>query len=150
MPAKKNEPKYLLDTYGLREAFTTNDNAIRSSVISSLEKGDLAIMRSASDDLKGIDEDAYKDFQASVKSKKYIKTLNKHEAIRASLMNKFGANLFGRSPSPECFEAISICRKEGLTFVTSGKNLVDSKKITAKCKLSGVGTISLSDFASQV
>lgn len=148
MPAKTVDAKYLMDTYGLRAAFNSSDNAIRSSVISSLEKGELRVMRAASDDLKNLDEDAYADFQASVSSKKYIKTLNKHETIRASLMNKYGASIFGRSPSPECFEALAICATEGLCFVTSGKPLNDSNKIKQKCKLNGVSVMSLSEFSS--
>ena len=148
MPAKKKNAKYLIDTYGLREVFTSGDNAIRSAVISQLESGELQIMRSSSIDLKAADEDAYADFQASVASKKYIKTLIKHEKLRASLMTKFGASIFGRSPSLECFEAVAICVLKDLSFVTHGKALNGSRAIAKKCNLQNIKVLSLSEFST--
>jgi hypothetical protein len=148
MPATKNNAKYLIDAYGLREVFTNGDNVVRSTVISQLESGELRIMRSSSNDLKDIDEDAYADFQASVGSKKYIKTLIKHETLRASLMTKYGASIFGRSPSEECFEAMAICLSDNLTFVTHGKALNGCNKIVKGCKLKDAKVLSLPEFAN--
>ena len=142
-----SKAKYLIDLHGLREAFSTKNNHVRVAVIDAIEAGELLIVRSASDELKDIDEPAYESFQSSVSKKKYIKTASKHEATAASLINSYGASIFGVSPPAARFEAVAVCVCEKLDLVTSGKSHSECKKIVSKCKLSKPKVLSVDEFA---
>ena len=147
MPGKKASAQYLIDLHGLREALNSKSNEIRNSFIDALNSGELKVIRSASNELKDIDEKAYKDFQNVKEVNPYVTPTAADAALQSSLMSRNGTNIFGAAPPPDRFLALAICIREKLILLSAGKALKECRKITKDCSMSMPNILSLAEFS---
>lgn len=142
-------PLWVIDLHGMREVLSTKKNSTKVAIIDAIEKGDMQILRSVSDELKAIYPDLYEDFKL-ISPKKYMKSPVVASVIVESLMECYDAGIFGSIPSAEHFEAVAVAHHAGVVLVTSGKGLSDCQKIVKKCELKPHAVQSVQDVVSAI
>lgn len=148
-PQQKDQPKYLFDLYGVISVLKSGSNQARNAFISGLASGSVKVMSEVANQLKAVDEDLYKEFQAIKSGRVYQPTNIPHSSAQQALMDKFGTGLFGGSPSPEYFESVAVCKVDNLILVTADKALTNCKAITKKCNLASVTVLSIAEFGAE-
>lgn len=132
----KIQPKYLIDTNGLRSALTTTQNSVRNAVVDAIQAGEMLILKSASKELKENDPDVYDDMQ-TISSKKYLAVdISASRAAAVLVETHGGSRLFGTTPPIDRFRALATAGLHKLILITDGKALKDYQAIANKCKLS--------------
>lgn len=149
MANKEIQPKYLFDLYGVMEVLSSGSNQALSSFADGLMSGAIKIMSAVSHELKDMDGSLYAKFQELKSGRVYQSTTPAHSALQATLMDRFGAGLFGGCPSAEHFESVAICKLEKLELVTGAKKLSSCKRIVSKCCLSELKILSVDEFSAQ-
>jgi hypothetical protein len=145
MPIPKPTPSKAMDLHGIRSALNSQNNQVRAAVIDGIQSGDILLIKGVSEELKKVDEKAYKEF-TNIGSKKYIPVRSKHQAHGAMLAEQYGSSIFSADPSAERFESVSLCMKEGLTLISADKALKEHKKIVATCAVNGVTVMDISEL----
>ncbi len=147
-PKDKKEPKFLFDLHAVIEALTTGNNQVRTAFIDGLNSGEIMVPHALSKELKEVDPDAYKDFQAVKSGRVYQKTGVKHSAMQQTLMDKHGTGIWGGSPSAAYFEMIAVCAVQKLSLVSNAKALAGCKSILNKCGMNKPKVLTLAQFVA--
>lgn len=137
MAAAKSKPvpKYVIDTYGLREALTTTQNSVRIAVVTAITNGEMLILKTVSKELKENDPDVYVDMQ-TIASKKYLPIDAKVGKAAAVLVDQHGGSrLWGATPPIDRFRALAAAGVNKLILITDGKALRECQAIANKCRL---------------
>jgi hypothetical protein len=131
----KPQPKYVIDTYGLRAALTTTQNSVRNAIIDAIESGEMMILKPASKELKENDPDVYADMQ-TISPKKYLAIdVSTSKAAAVLVEAHGGSRLFGTTPPIDRFRALAAAGRHKLILISDGKALRDCQAIALKCKL---------------
>lgn len=145
MQNPKPTPSKVMDLHGIRSALNSKNNQVRATVIDGIQSGDILLIKGVSEELKKADDLAYKEF-ATIKPKKYIPVLSRHQAHGAMLAEQYGSSFFSSDPPAERFESVSLCMNEGLTLVSADKAHKEYKKIVATCVVNGMTVMDITEL----
>lgn len=142
------QPKWLIDTHGMREALTTSSNSVRVAVIEAIENGEMLILKRVSEELSGLYPELWEDFK-DIRKGRYVQITIAAINAASTSAETYGAPLIGSIPGKEHFQAVACACMKKCTLVTAGKAYENAKTILKKCKLSPDAAVSVSDWASK-
>lgn len=125
-------PKWVIDLHGIKEALTTTSNSAKNRVISAIQRGEMLIMRSVSDELKDLYPHLWAAFTA-IKPRKYVPTTVANNQAATLLQEQHGSGILGGLPLFEHFEAVAVARGKKCKLVSAGKALKNCKQIAKGC-----------------
>lgn len=131
--ASTSAPQWAIDLHGLKFALEQRSNR----VISAIQDGEIAVIRSARADLEKLYPPLYKQFQAIPGKKVYLDIGAKHKAASALLLERYGATIFTAKPNVAIFHHLALVRVEGVKLVSAGKALSDAQQVAKRCGMPG-------------